>query len=64
MAVEITVEMVLRSHAFFLEGHAVTVVYAGNKEHCSESNRVQQDILNAYGISIYMDIPERSDLLL
>ena len=43
----------------FLEGHAVTVVYAGNKEHCSESNRVQQDILNAYGISIYMDIPEK-----
>ncbi len=43
----------------FLEGYSVTVVFIGNKEHCSEQNRLQQDILNAYGVPIYTDLPEQ-----
>ena len=43
----------------FLEGHTVTVVFAGNKDHCSEQNRIQQDILNAYGVPVYTDLPEQ-----
>lgn len=44
----------------FLEGHTVTVVFAGNKDHCSEQNRIQQDILNAYGVPVYTDLPEQN----
>ena len=42
----------------FLEGHTVTVVFAGNKDHCSEQNRIQQDIMVFLSIRIYRN---RSD---
>ncbi len=37
---------------------SVTVVYVGNRERATEANRLQLEILSAYGIPVYEQIPE------